>query len=347
MRISSIMTGRLHTIGLAAVLFAALATFGCTSLLKENAQNAADEAKEAAQCAKDNAPPDSPEVIFATAKAKDAETYAQKAVDADNAAQKAIDEANAKVKEADTAVTTAETELKQAETEAIEASKDLKSAKAKVAAGQAYEAAKTAKTDAENAAGGARAIETLLARAKRGDDLTEDEIVLLKNYQNGQNGFVSADTNFTLVTNAQGADRDRVAAEAQAYITNAEEKQKNVESKRQELETKKKQAAAAKTQADALTQNASKVAAALVEANANAADKAADDAAHAAAKIPKCRDLAHRLRPDTFDPLARIRPHGADLFGAQGARKGPSGGGGGGHPSGGGGGGGGGGPEGP
>jgi len=68
-----------------------------------------------------------------------------------------------------------------------------------------------------------------------------------------------------------------------------------------------------------------------------AADKAADQAVQAAAKVPKCRDLAKA-------PGASAN---RDLFGAQGARKGPSGGGGGGGPAGGGGGGGGGGPEGP
>jgi hypothetical protein len=344
MRISSIMTGRLHTIGLAAVLFVALATVGCTSLLQESAKTAAEEAKEAADCAMQNAPPDSPEVIFATAKAKDAETFAQRAADP-NVVQRAIDDANAKVKEADAAVTTAETDLNQAIAESNEANKGLADAKKRRDGAAAYVGFRDARAQAENEAGGARAIETLLAKTKLGMPMTEDEIANLKNWSVADTGYQA--TGLTFPADRRD-DPDGLLSEAQAQVSEIEEKQKNVESKRQELERKKKQAAAAKSQADALAKtDPSKLQAALVESNANAADKAADDAAHAAAKIPKCRDLAHHLRPDTFDPLATIRPHGADLFGAQGARKGPSGGGGGGggHPPGGGGGGGG--PEGP
>lgn len=74
--------------------------------------------------------------------------------------------------------------------------------------------------------------------------------------------------------------------------------------------------------------NTVKYAGARVDAAAAAANKAADEAAQAAAAIPACSQLAQKARPDAFGYGGR------DLFGAQGARKGPSGGGGGGGPEG-------------
>jgi hypothetical protein len=341
MRVCSIMTRRLQTFGLVAVLLVALATFGCTSWLKENAQNAADEAKQAAQCAKDNAPPDSPEVIFATAKAKDAETFAQKAADAGKDAQKARDDANAKVKAAQDELAQAQADYQQAQKD-LPAKDDYDLAKRRQADAQSYVSFRDQRAQAEKDAGGSKAITTLLAKAQLGRDMSEEEIVNLKNWSNADTGYQAIGQKFAA---SERDDPDALLSNTTAKLSDMDSKIKDAETKRLAVEEKTKNLNKVKATADLLTDPS--VEANRVEAAAAAADKAADDAAHAAAKIPKCRDLAHHLRPDTFDPLARIRPHGADLFGAQGPRKGPSGGGGGGHPSGGGGGGGGGGPEGP
>ena len=329
------------TIALASMLLVALATVGCTSWLKENAQNAADEAKQAAQCAKDNAPPDSPEVIFATAKAKDAEKFAQKAADAGKDAQKARDDANAKVKAAQDELAQAQADYQQAQKD-LPAKDDYEEAKKRQGAAQQYVAFRNTKAEAETEAGGAKAIETLLAKSKLKMPMTEDEIATLDKWYKANTGFETLGQTFA----ADERDNpDALLSNTTAKLSDMDSKIKDAETKRLAVEEKTKNLNKVKATADLLTDPS--VEANRVEAAAAAADKAADEAAHFAAKIPKCRDLAHHLRPDTFDPLAGIRPHGADLFGAQGPRKAPSGPGGGGHPSGGGGGGGGGGPEGP
>jgi len=290
------------TIAIATLTLAAVAMYGCTSWLQDAATNAAKDAEEAARCAKENAPPDTPEVMFATAKAKDAEKFAQAA--ADNDPQKKVDEANAKVKEANDAVAAAEAALTQAQNEATEASKNIGSAQKAVDGRASYQAAKAELDEADKARQEA---------AKAGS--TEDNKIAYDaakaRYANANALFITADLQYAAATpDAHGPDdRNRVADEAQAYINNAEAKKSVVEDNQKELETKKKQAAEAQTQA----QNASKVAEAFVEANARAADKAADEAAHYAAKIPACRAKMQDLRKEAFG--GKIRPAGIDIYG--------------------------------
>jgi len=306
--------------GITAALLVSVS--GCTAWVLESAQTSADEANELANCAEQN-DPGSAAARMARIRANEARSAAQRTLNVDNsAARNAKAEADRKAQEA----RAAEAEAKTAEDEAAAAEVGLAEARRKVAAAQAYRAAKQEYADAQ--AEKNQAYQTAMSSRNEDDRIAYE--AALKRWSTADAGFASQNVQYAAAfPDARGPeDRDRLAAAAEAQVSEAEQKRRDATSKRQYAVTKRKEANAAQRSADVIVQHASGVQEALIDAAAKDANKAADGAAEAAATIPKCNALARRTRPDFFDPLATIRPPGSDIFGrsTRGGPKPPGGG---------------------
>jgi len=286
------MTRRLKKIGLAAALLvAAVRLSSCSSWVLESATTSAEEAKKLAKCAENEAKKN-PAFRAAANKADEAADLARKA--SDKAAKYAdIDELKADAKRK-------EDEAKAAEQAAATAEAEAAALKEKV---EAYTNYLDKREELKNKT--AAKTEAADKAARSGND--DDKIA----YDAAQDDYVRADrANTNADFNFKAAfllAEDPLAAGAAAKA-----KVDDAPKKRTEANTLRKEASEAK----ALVQ----LAAAghindAIDTAAKNANDAADKAAEAAATIPECNKLAKESRPDFFDPYARVRPHGSDIFG--------------------------------
>jgi hypothetical protein len=286
------MTRRLKKIALTVVLLvAAVRLFGCSSWMVESATTSAEEAKKLAKCAEDEAKKN-PAFRADANKAAEAADLARAA--SDKAAKYAdIDELKADAKRKEDEAKAAEAAADAAEAEAV-------ALKPKVEAYTTYLGKKKELADAT-----AEKVEAADKAARSGDE--NDKIA----YDAAQARYVSADR---AMPDADVKFKAPFLQSEDPMAAGEEAKKKSDEApiKRAEAKTLRKEASEAK----ALVQ----LAAAghlndAIDTAAKNANDAADKAAEAAATIPECNKLAKESRPDFFDPLATIRPHGSDIWG--------------------------------
>ena len=288
---------------------------GCSSWVVESAQTSAQEADALAKCVETNAPT-SAAARLARIRANEAKAAAATATGLDNSSDSVVtaakEEAERKANEADVAAR----EAAEATADANKAGADYENLKKKVEAYDNYEAARANLTQVTQNMGGLGAAQALVARSKRGDDMSEEEIVNLSLYQSATAGAASTEAQLSL-TFPDSRNNPQLVADAREKIRDAEEKAATARSKQQYAERKKNEAALAKAAYELTEQNARKLAATKIDTAAKKANEAADQAAEAAATIPECNKLARSTRPDFFNPFASIRPHNADIFGRQ------------------------------